>query len=217
MKAMQIRVVGLVVAAAAWLGATPAFAQSTTVTPAGDQFAASLTTGTNAQLKVSTITVTCNTSTTSGAVPAAPANHNASGPVVGPITNPIFKNGTSTSCPTNVGGSATVTTHGAWQISLQNGSPTTGTLIIPQNGVTAVANIFGVTCSATVAPNGPINVQGTWTNGSGATKSKLVFNATGLPTTVTGSILCPRGTASISASYDIADTTTPSNIITVGP
>lgn len=217
MKAMQIRVVGLVVAATAWFAAAPAHAQSTTVTTPGDNFSAALTSGTNVQLKVSTVTVTCNQSTTTGAVPAAPSNHNASGPVTGPISNPTFSNSGSAACPTNISGSATTTTSGAWQISLQNGSPSTGTLIIPQNGVTTVANIFGVVCTAKVAPNGPISVTGTWTNGSGGTKSKVVFNATGLPTSVTGSILCPKGSASFSASYDISDTTTTSNLILVGP
>ncbi len=216
----RMRLVAIAVAAVAGLGSQSAFAQSsTTVTPAGDNYTASLSSGSSAVFTVSSVTVTCSTSLATGAVPAAPANQNPAGPVTGPITNPTFKNGTSSSCPTNVlFTTATTTTSGAWTISLQDDpAGSTGTLTIPQNGV--VTKTSGLaSCTVTVAPNGPAQVSGTWVAGTATAKPKLVISGS-LPIVVTGGGLCPTSstTASFSSSYDITDTTTATNQVDVGP
>ena len=204
-----IRVLGLAIAAMIWLAADPAFAQlsSTTGLPAGDQFTANLAAGTKAKFTVSGLSVNCDTSSTSGAVPAAPANHNPSGPITGPITSPVFKNGTGLTCPATLG-NATTTTSGAWSISLQfNTGGSTGTLTIPQNGVTTSTSIGG--CVITVAPGGQTTVTGAFTSGSGSTKARLAISNASVPVSVTGGFGCPTGahSATFSATYDITDTT----------
>jgi len=214
------RLAAIAVAAVVGLGSQAAFAQSsTTVTPAGDNFAANLTAGTTASFTVSSVSVNCNRSTTTGAVPAAPANQNPAGPVSGPISNPTFRNNSSASCPTNIPfTSATSTSSGAWSISLQfDPAGSTGTLTIPQGGV--VTRTSGLaSCTVTVAPNGPTQVQGTWVPGTATASPKLQINGS-VPIVVTGNGLCPTSATSATfvSSYDITDTTSPSLQVAVGP
>lgn len=208
-RQVLVRALGVAVAAVVWLTAHPAFAQlsSTTGLPAGDNFTANLAPGTTAKFTVGVLSVNCNTSSTSGAVPAAPANHNSAGPVSGPITPPTFKNGTSTSCPATLG-NATSTASGAWAISLQfSASGSTGTLTIPQNGVTTTTTIGG--CVIKVQPNGPGAVVGSFVSGSGTTKARLTITNQPVQVKVTGGFGCPTGatSATFSATYDITDTT----------
>jgi hypothetical protein len=206
MQILDRKMISRVIAGAAvfCLGAPAAFADTVTVTPAGDHFQADLSG--NATLKLGTITVTCNKSTTTGSVPAAPANHGD--PVSTPITTPSFTNGTASTCLTNLGVTATTVTAGSWSISLRaSAGAFIATLNIPQNGVTTTASLFGSNCKAVVAPNGPTTVTGSWVNGTAGGKPKISFSAT-IPVLATGGFGCPTGsTAMFAASYDITDTT----------
>jgi hypothetical protein len=210
-----IHFVGMALAAVVWLGASPAFAQSTTVTPAGHNFTATAD-GTNGSAKVkfsaAGVTVTCN-STQTDTVPTT-GNPNPSGPVCSSIAAPSF-----TSCSSSIGGTVTVTTSGTWTLCLADGSPQTGTLTIPQNGVVIKDVVLGVTCTATSAPNGPANITGVWkghvlTNGL----PTRTFSSASVPVKTTGGFPCPSATSgTISGTYAISDTTDPTQFITVGP
>lgn len=203
--------------------AMPALAAlpSTTVNPSGDAFTASLHPGTTADF-VASVTVSCNVSATSGQVPVAPGNHNGAGPVTIPLTAPTFTNNPAP-CSTSVFfTTATTTTSGAWSIAVQFLSPgsATGTLNIPQHGV--VVQTSGLaSCTVTVAPNGPTTVTGTLSPGNATTSPvtlpTLAFANAAVPISVTGSVGCPTTATSgmFSATYDIADTTHPSQLFTV--
>lgn len=208
-RSKVVRILGLAFAAAVWLVAHPAYAQlsSTTGLPAGDNFRADLASGSTAKFAVGALSVNCNVSSTTGAVPAAPANHNNAGPVSGPITPPIFRNGTGTTCPATLG-NATTTASGSWSISLQfNAAGSTGTLTIPQNGVTTTTSIGG--CTIKVQPNGAGTVVGSFVSGSGTTKARLTITNQPVSVKVTGGFGCPTSStsATFSATYDITDTT----------
>ncbi|WP_424210837.1 hypothetical protein ACN20G_01355 [Streptomyces sp. BI20] len=184
-------------------------AGSTTVTPAGHAFKATLSG--KATFKAGSVTVTCNVSTSTGTVPAAPGNSNPAGPVSSPITAPTY-----TSCTTSMAGvSATVTTTGAWSVSMQNGSPITATMTVPTAGLKVVTSGLA-SCTVTAAPTGPAGAPGTWTNGA---PPKLTFTNVSVPVTVTGGFGCPTTATSstFNAVYTVADTTNPAQQITVGP
>lgn len=200
--------------------ATPASAalSSTTVTPAGDAFSASLVSGTTANFAVGSVTVRCNRSATSGSVPAAPGNHNAAGPVTTPVSAPTFTNSPAP-CTTNVfGTTATNTSTGTWSISLQFASTgSTGTLTIPQGGVTTRTSGLA-SCTIVVAPNGAASITGALVPGSGSTLPRLTFGSgTTVPISVTGGFGCPTAatSAAFTAAYTIADTTHPTQLFDV--
>ncbi|MFG2292966.1 hypothetical protein [Streptomyces sp. NPDC048603] len=195
-------------ATAAPAPALPA-AGSTTVTPAGHAFKAQLTG--KATLKAGSVTVTCTVSAAAGTVPAAPGNHNPSGAVSSPISAPTYGSCTS-SMP---GVTPTVTTSGAWTVSMQNGSPGTGTLTVPTGGL--VVRTSGLaSCTVVAAPTAPATVTGTWANGA---PSALTFTGVSVPVKVTGGFGCPTSaTASVfNAVYQVSDTTDPAQQITVAP
>ncbi|MFC4376659.1 hypothetical protein ACFO5K_21415 [Nocardia halotolerans] len=157
------------------------------------------------------MTVTCNTSNATGAVPAAPGNTNASGPVSVPINAPTFSN-----CTTSMWGvGATITTSGSWGISAQNGATVTGSLAIPTGGMVIKTSGFA-SCTAVVAPTGPASIDGSWTNGS---PSKITLSNASAPIKVTGGFGCPTSatTGSVTATYTVNNTSNPSTPITVGP
>ena len=200
------------------LTAEEAAAQSTTATPPGEAFTATLTPGNSAVFTVGGVTVTCNRSTTGGAVPPAPGNSNPSGPVSGPVTPPTFTNNTASNCPTNVPfTTATTTTNSInrpWQVQLQYSSAgSTATLIVPKAG--AVTTTSGLAaCTITIAPSGNITIPGSWFPASGTTPPQISFNTT-VPISVTGGIGCPTSatTATFSARYNVNSST----VIVVGP
>ncbi|MFB0630887.1 hypothetical protein [Streptomyces sp. AB3(2024)] len=199
----------LTVASATATAAPLPLAGSTTVTPAGHAFQATLSG--KATLKAGSVTVTCTVSVSTGTVPAAPGNHNAAGPVSSPISPPTYSSCTS-SMP---GVTPTVTTSGAWSVSMQNGSPITATMTVPTGGL--VVHTTGLaTCTVTAAPGGPAAVPGTWANGA---PSSLTFTNASVPVTVTGGFGCPTSaTAStFNAVYKVTDTTDPAQQITVAP
>ncbi|MEH1125259.1 hypothetical protein [Micromonospora sp. CPCC 206061] len=211
---------GLAVALA--VSATPALAaSSTTVTPAGHGFSAALASGTTADFVVGAVSVTCNTSTTAGTVPAEPDNASPDGAVASVVAAPAFNNDGG-ACPTSVFlTTATTTTNsdnGDWTIALQyDPAGSTGTMTIPAGGV--VTEISGLaSCTVTVAPDGPATVTGPWTDGSGGSASVLDFSAgVDVPIVVTGGFGCPTAatSATFSATYEITDTTDPASSITV--
>ncbi|MEU3844950.1 hypothetical protein AB0E88_33585 [Streptomyces sp. NPDC028635] len=183
-------------------------AGSTTVTPAGHAYKATLSG--KATFKAGTVTLTCSVSSTTGQVPAAPANHNDAGPVSSTLAAPAFSSCTS-SLP---GVTPTVTTSGTWGIAVQNGAPSTATLTVPQGGL--VVKTSGLaTCTITSAPSGPAPIAGTWTNGA---PSGLAFTNAVVPVTVTGTFGCPTSatTSTVNLAYAVADTTDPAQQITVG-
>ncbi|OEJ34687.1 hypothetical protein [Streptomyces subrutilus] len=184
-------------------------AGSTTVTPAGHAFKATLSG--KATLKAGSVTVTCNVSVATGTVPAAPGNQNAAGPVSSPISAPTYSSCTS-SMP---GVTPTVTTSGAWTVSMQHGSPITATMTVPVGGL--VVKTTGLaSCTVTTAPTAAANVGGAWTNGA---PSSLTFTNATVPVKVTGGFGCPTSatTSTFNAVYLVTDTTAPAQQITVGP
>ncbi|MGX1128239.1 hypothetical protein RKD49_000429 [Streptomyces glaucescens] len=184
-------------------------AESTTVTPAGHAYKATLSG--KATFKAGSVTLTCSVSTTTGQVPAAPANHNAAGPVSSTMAAPAFSSCTS-SLP---GVTPTVTTSGTWGISVQNGSPATAALTVPQGGL--VVKTTGLaSCTIVSAPNGPAAISGSWTNGA---PSGLSLVNAAVPVSVTGTFGCPTSATSstVNLAYTVADTTDPAQQITVGP
>jgi hypothetical protein len=208
-------VVGLGAALVPALPAAAQVASSTTAAPAGHAFTASLAAGSSAAFTVGAVSVTCDTSSTSGAVPEAPGNTNPEGPVTGPITAPEFSNAGEDSCPTNIFfTTATSTTSGDWTISLQfDPAGSTGTLTIPQGGL--VAQISGLaSCTITAAPTAAAGVVGVWAEGTPPT---LTFTEVAVPITVTGGFGCPTAAteALFSAAYEVVDTTDPTQFITV--
>ncbi len=181
----------------------------TTVTPAGHDFKATLSG--KATLKAGSVTVTCTVSVATGTVPAAPGNSNPAGPVSSPISPPTYSSCTS-SMP---GVTPTVTTSGAWAVSMQDGSPVTATMTVPVGGL--VLKTTGLaSCTVTAAPTAAASVGGTWANGA---PSSLTFTNASVPVKVTGGFGCPTSaTASVfNAVYKVADTTDPAQQITVGP
>ncbi|WP_404953620.1 hypothetical protein [Streptomyces sp. 147326] len=184
-------------------------AGSTTVTPAGHAFQATLTG--KATLKAGSVTVTCTVSVATGTVPAAPGNSNPAGPVSSPISAPTYS-----SCTSSIPGvTPTVTTSGAWTVSMQDGSPITATMGLPVGGL--VVKTTGLaSCTVTAAPTAPASVGGTWTNGA---PSSLTFTNASVPVKVTGGFGCPTSATSstFNAVYRVADATDPAQQITVGP
>ncbi|MGW0392858.1 hypothetical protein ACWDYJ_18525 [Streptomyces sp. NPDC003042] len=198
----------LTVATATATAAPLPVAGSTTVTPAGHAFKATLSG--KATFKAGSVTVTCTVSVATGTVPAAPGNHNAAGPVSSPISPPTYS-----SCTSSMAGvTPTVTTSGAWSVSMQNGSPATATMTVPAGGLvvrtTGLAN-----CTVTAAPTAAANVGGAWVNGAPPT---LTFTNASVPVKVTGGFGCPTSaTFSVfNAIYKVTDTTDPAQQITVG-
>ncbi|MCX5010394.1 hypothetical protein OG765_05270 [Streptomyces sp. NBC_00555] len=184
-------------------------AGSTTVTPAGHAFKATLSG--KATLKAGSVTVTCTVSVATGTVPAAPGNQNAAGPVSSPISAPTYSSCTS-SMP---GVTPTVTTSGAWTVSMQNGSPITATMTVPVGGL--VVKTTGLaSCTVTAAPTAAANVGGSWANG---TPPSLTFTNASVPVKVTGGFGCPTSATSstFNALYLVTDSTDPAQQITVGP
>ncbi|MFI5669638.1 hypothetical protein [Streptomyces sp. NPDC051704] len=208
--ALGLAAAGALSVASVTATAAPApLAGSTTVTPAGHSFKATLSG--KATLKAGSVTVTCTVSVSTGTVPAAPGNQNASGPVSSPISPPTYS-----SCTSSVWGvTPTVTTSGSWSVSMQDGSPITATMTVPTGGL--VVQTSGLaTCTVTAAPTAPANVAGTWANGA---PPSLTFTNASVPVTVTGGFGCPTSaTASVfNAVYKVTDTTDPAQQITVGP
>ncbi|KJY17133.1 MULTISPECIES: hypothetical protein [Streptomyces] len=201
---------GAIALASVTASAAPApVAGSTTVTPAGHDFKAVLSG--KATLKAGSVTVTCTVSVSTGTVPAAPGNNNPAGPVSSPISPPTYSSCTS-SMP---GVTPTVTTSGAWAVSMQDGAPITATMTVPTGGL--VLKTTGLaSCTVTAAPTGPASVPGTWANGSPST---LTFTNASVPVKVTGGFGCPTSaTASVfNAVYKVSDVTDPAQDITVGP
>lgn len=196
--------------AAATFGIGPAAAQtSTTVSPAGA--AVQATNQGVVKAVAGGVTITCNTSTATGTVPAAPNNTNPSGPVTVPISAPTF-----TGCSTSMWGvSATVTTSGSWSITGQNGSPISGSINVPTGGM--VIQTSGLaSCKVVVAPTAPASLAGTWTNGNPSTVQATNSPA---PIKVTGGFGCPTSatTGTVTGVYKVTNATTPSVPITVGP
>lgn len=206
--------IALVLAAGAGLGAHMAFAD--TATPAGDGFTA---TSSNVSLKLGIVTVTCTGASMKSTVPVPPNNPTPAGlPVCGPITIPTFTGCSATGGTVTF--DATLTANGSWSYCLSNAGPT-GQLIIPKNSIDIVAG----PCSATVTPNGSVTISGTWTNGTSATSpnpanppSKVAFTNVSVPLKTTGGFPCPAATSgSLSATFEVVDTTNASAAITIGP
>ncbi|MFF8279855.1 hypothetical protein ACF05T_27735 [Streptomyces lateritius] len=186
-----------------------AAAGSTTVTPAGHAFKATLSG--KATFKAGSVTVTCSVSVSTGTVPAAPGNHNPAGPVSSPISAPTYS-----SCTSSMAGvTPTVTTSGAWQVSMQNGAPITATMTVPAGGLVLKTSGLAA-CTVVAAPTAAASVPGAWANGA---PPSLTFTNASVPVKVTGGFGCPTSATSstFNAVYTVADTTDPAQQITVAP
>ncbi|MFG2231161.1 hypothetical protein ACGFNX_14315 [Streptomyces sp. NPDC048723] len=208
--ALGTAVAGAITLASVTASAAPLpLAGSTTVTPAGHAFQATLSG--KATFKAGSVTITCTASVATGSVPGAPGNSNPAGPVSSPISAPTYS-----SCTSSMWGvTPTVTTSGAWSVSMQNGAPITATMGLPVGGL--VVQTSGLaSCTVTAAPAAPANVGGTWANGAPST---LTFTNVSVPVTVTGGFGCPTSatTSTFNAVYKVTDTTDPAQQITVGP
>ncbi|MEU6215114.1 hypothetical protein AB0O18_06540 [Streptomyces sp. NPDC093224] len=208
--ALGTAVAGAITLASVTASAAPLpVAGSTTVTPAGHTFKAVLSG--KATLKAGSVTVTCSVSVATGSVPAAPGNSNPAGPVSSPISAPTYS-----SCTASLPGvTPTVTTSGAWSVSMQNGSPVTATMTVPPGGL--VLKTTGLaSCTVTTAPTAAASVGGSWTNGA---PSSLTFTNATVPVKVTGGFGCPTSatTSTFNAVYKVSDETDPAQNITVGP
>ena len=199
--------------------AAPALAaSSTTVTPAGHGFTATLVAGTTADFQVGSVAVTCNTSSTDGAVPAEPDNHSPDGPVTVGVSPPTFNNDGG-ACPTGIVlTTATTTTTGDWTIGLQfDPAGSTGTLTIPAGGVTT--QISGLaSCTVLVAPDAPAAITGPLVDGTADAPPRLDFSGgVDVPIRVTGGFGCPTAATSavFRATYEISDTTDPAQQLAV--
>lgn len=202
------------VLALSWCGSALAAQQGpTTVEPAGAAFEASLD-GT-ASFTAGSVVVTCQVSSTSpgggnNLVPSAPDNHNPGGAVSGPINSPDFGD-----CSTNVSFvNATVTVADpVWEMSMQYGAPSVGTMVVPAGGIVVTTSGLS-SCTATVSPDAPVSVNGTWTNGDPA--STLAFD-TSAPVVVEGGFGCPTSAtrSDFTATYLVTNTDDPSSPITV--
>jgi hypothetical protein len=199
-------------------------ASSTTVAPAGAAFTATLVSGVKATFAVGSTTVSCSNSATGGTVAAAGGNTNPAGPVVSPLEPATFTNGGQPACATNLPFTTATTTsnatNGGWTVSMQyDPAASTVTLTIPRGGV--ITKISGLaTCTVTVAPAGPATVTGPWVAGTATTPPVLDFSAgVSVPIVVTGGAFCPTSATSAvyKAKYALADTTDPTQQITVGP
>ncbi|CAM5557035.1 hypothetical protein [Streptomyces abikoensis] len=191
-------------------------AGSTTVTPAGHSFAATLSG--KATFKAGSVTATCTVSSSKPSddqpalnrIPDAPGNQNPAGPVVSGLNAPTYS-GCTASIP---GVTTTVATSGEWKVSMQYGSPITATLTIPVGGFvlksTGLAN-----CTITAAPAAAADIAAAYTNGSPA---KLTVANANVPVKVEGGFGCPTSatTSVFNAVYDVTDTTDPGSQITVG-
>ncbi|MBB4892658.1 hypothetical protein FHS39_001669 [Streptomyces olivoverticillatus] len=190
-------------------------AGSTTVSPAGHAFSATLN-GT-ATFKAGSVTVTCNVSSSVPAdgsdnnrVPAAPGNVNPAGPVASALNAPTYSD-----CAANLPGvDVTVTTSGTWGVSMQYGSPITASLTVPKGGLvlktTGLAN-----CTVTAAPDTAATFPAAFTNGA---PSQLVVTDAAVPVVAEGGFGCPTSATSslFNATYDVTDVTDPASQITVG-
>ncbi|MBF6059847.1 hypothetical protein IU500_00995 [Nocardia terpenica] len=197
-------------AAVVALGSGPALAQgSTTVTPAG---AAILAVNRGpVTFTADQWTITCTFSRAGGSVPETPGNHNDNGPVaLG------FGSFSGEDCSTNQPDITSVEwfDNGDWTLAVQNGSPIAATLTIPQNGL--LISTKGARCYIELAPDGPASVPGTLTS---ANPTTVTFDHASVPvTTSTRNPGCPAATSGmLSATYELTNSLSPSQPITIGP
>ncbi|MFI9200593.1 hypothetical protein [Streptomyces sp. NPDC053048] len=195
--------------------ATPAAqAGPTTVEPAGHAFAATL--NGEVTFKAGSLTVTCTASSSlpvagsdNNHVPAAPGNTNPSGPVVSKANPPTYS-GCHGSLP---GVDIVITTSGAWDISMQHGTPSTAGLTAPAGGMVLKSSGLA-NCTVTAAPDGPAFIPAAFTNGA---PSQITVTDVSVPVKIEGGFGCPTTskTAVFNATYDITDVTDPSSQIVV--
>jgi hypothetical protein len=196
-----------------------AAATSTTVSPAGDHVSLSLPASKPMTITGGAASGSCTTATSSPGGTAAMNkiplvnNPNPTGPVTVKLNPPAISG-----CTTSLSGfTAAVNTSGVWKLSLQDrpGLPTDrAIIIIPQAGLQIVLT-GPITCSATIAANGPIRVGGTWADGT-PSRVRLVS----APVDITydpGPPGCPTGTASgsIDATFQVRNTDNPTQHVTV--
>ncbi|RMI34917.1 hypothetical protein [Nocardia stercoris] len=201
-----------VVAAACVAGPALAGSGGTQVGPAGAPFAATLSG--SLSVNVGSITASCTISTASGTLPAAPANATTSGPITVNIGTPTVS---GCSAPFT---SISVQTSGNWTISgSYDASGITGSLNIPQNGISAQTSGL-LNCGGIAPPSGPVSVPGTWTNGTDSLNNPSQVNVSGtVPVTVSGGGLCPTGSGTVvlSATYAVKDSANSAVPIIIGP
>ncbi|WP_017609482.1 hypothetical protein [Nocardiopsis xinjiangensis] len=206
---------GAGVLALAWGGSAVAAQQgSTTVEPAGAAFSASLEG--EAVFEAGPMTVTCTVSETgpgdgNNLVPEEPDNHNPEGAVGGPINAPGFED-----CETDVPlvDVEVDVADAVWDMSMQHGETSVGTMHVPAAGIVVTTSGLS-SCTATVSPDAPVGIEGTWANGD--TASTLAFDTTA-PVEIEGGIACPDDSeAGFAASYTVVNADAPDTPITVGP
>lgn len=203
-----VHLIGVAIAAAAVLGAGPAFAQScpegkgVLVRPLGHQIALDLAPGTSAVFTAGTVRVSCTGSHGSCKIPTI---GNPGDPVIAVLSPP-----TCGSCTTNAGLSASTSTNntnGNWSFGFSCGGNVT--LHIPRGGVVSRVG----SCTITAAPAGPVDVPASFVNGS--TSNTLTISNALLPIAKSG-LGCPAGsTATFSATFRVTDATDASQNITV--
>jgi hypothetical protein len=111
----------------------------------------------------------------------------------------------------------TVQNVGGWKLALQHkATGDTATLRIPKRGsvVSAYIAAYKATCTATVAPDGPVAVVGKWTDG---TPSKVTITNAAVPAVTGGDPLCPKGpvTGYITVTFNVTDISHPGTAVNV--
>lgn len=222
-RASRVRF-AIAAAVAAAIGATGTAVWATTVTPTGDPFIATLAAGVNLTVSTPTVTSSCSVATFNGNVPNAPGNAVLGGVVTEPIAGPGFAGGAPcTFTVLGVSGNATWTAAAGWDFTfgpVAAGNPPpviNASLVIPKAGLVVKVTVFGLGCTYTAAPNGPVMVTGTWVNGGAAPSLFTVANAN-VPVQSAGGGLCPTvNNVMLNGAWDVFDPLNGNSAITISP
>jgi hypothetical protein len=207
----------LISVAPAWAASPP-----TTVSPEGDYIKLGLPAGAKIHESVSGSDTACTTSSK----PTSPLGANARNQIptadnpttAGPVLISLNRLA-MTACTTDAPGvdNVTVQNFGGWKLALQHkASGDTATIRIPKGGsvISAYIAAYDSTCTATVAPDGPVAVVGKWTDG---TPSRVTITSAAVPAVTGGDPLCPKGpvTGYITVTFNATNISHPGTPISV--
>lgn len=205
--------VGVLCAAGAGTAIAAASSDDTWNAGANTAWSAHLAKGSTAMFSSTLVTITCTNSGSSG-------GSIGSAPDVGFIVmhHPFFNDGVSGGvtqpCTTNLGATATVTTSGTWKVAnisdTTNSACPAGTgndettgadcqiILVPKGGATVVFS-SPLSCTLTIAPNGPVNVPLTVSDPGGTTKTKYTVDNAQVPFSGCGT----SGTGTQTGTYQL--------------
>jgi hypothetical protein len=150
--------------------------------------------------------IECQYMATNGTIEAATIN--------APFTAPGFHGNGGAECGTSVGGvTASVTTKGAWKL-IDKGAAK-GAIEIPKEGAVITLNA-PEKCKFTLAPTGPVTVEGTWHNGVNSERepSDLELNEALVSTSVTSCTGLAVTKTKLTGVILVEDQTAPGSAVT---